>query len=608
MVLAIERHCAERAESLVGTVGKLAVAGGGAINVIPGAVEFTVDLRSGDDAKRKAAVASVEARMPGDRGASPRPARAGSRSSSCPRPRAIRGCRRYGRAASRRSASRRGTCPPARATMRWNSRRVAPIAMLFVRCGHGGISHNPLETMTAEDADLATRVFLHFLEHFDPDRHCVSGDDDESGCPDLHARLDAQVESDHANAVAFLREMVRVPTDTPPGDNARHAEHTAAMLEAMGYAVERYPVPERDVHAAGLTSLTNLIVRRRFGAGPVIALNTHGDVVPPGEGWTRSPYDGVVEDGRMYGRGVAVSKSDFATYVFALRALENVAKAAAVPLAGTIELHFTYDEEFGGELGPAWLLANGHTRPDLALGAGFSYAIVTAHNGCLQLEVSVHGRAAHAAMPETGVDALAAATRILDALYAQRAVYATRHSRVEGIATPTINVGRIDGGTNTNVVPAKVVLKLDRRMIPEEDPASVEAELRAVIERAAAQSPGIRDRDPPADAGPCARAEARPRTPGVAAPGARAACDRRSDPGHRDAALYRCATVRRGRRPDRAVRRRSAHDPRGEREACRRESRPGGPASRDEGGRFDASRPARVAARVVAMTGTRKSR
>jgi succinyl-diaminopimelate desuccinylase len=309
--------------------------------------------------------------------------------------------------------------------------------------------------------------------------------------PDVHARLDAQVDSDHADAVAFLREMVRVPTDTPPGDNAPHAQRTATLLEAMGYAVERHPVPERDVQAAGLVSLTNLIVRRRFGdGGPVIALNSHGDVVPPGEGWTRPPYEGVVEDGRMYGRGVAVSKSDFATYVFALRALERVASSA--PLAGTIELHFTYDEEFGGELGPAWLLANGHTRPDLAIGAGFAYAIVTAHNGCLQLEVSVHGRAAHAAMPETGVDALAAATKILDALYAQRAVYATRRSRVEGIDTPTINVGRIDGGTNTNVVPAKVVLKLDRRMIPEEDPAGVEAELREVIVGAVAQSAGIR--------------------------------------------------------------------------------------------------------------------
>jgi acetylornithine deacetylase/succinyl-diaminopimelate desuccinylase-like protein len=310
--------------------------------------------------------------------------------------------------------------------------------------------------------------------------------------PELIAAIDARVDADFADEVAFLREMVRVPTDTPPGDNAPHAERTAKLLEAMGHVVERHPVPKAEVDAAGLASVTNLIVRRRFGGGPVVALNAHGDVVPPGEGWTRPPHDGVVEGGRMYGRGVAVSKSDFATYVFALRALETAARERGARLAGTVELHFTYDEEFGGEIGPAWLLRHGLTRPDLAIGAGFSYAIVNAHNGCLQLEVTVHGQAAHAAMPETGVDALKAAHAILTAIYALAPAYAARRSNVAGIASPTINVGRIEGGTNTNVVPAKVVLKLDRRMIPEEDPATAEAELREVIERAAAAVPRAR--------------------------------------------------------------------------------------------------------------------
>ena len=52
----------------------------------------------------------------------------------------------------------------------------------------------------------------------------------------------------------------------------------------------------------GLESITNLIVRRRYGAGPTIALNAHGDVVPPGEGWTHGPYSGEIEDGKLYGR------------------------------------------------------------------------------------------------------------------------------------------------------------------------------------------------------------------------------------------------------------------------------------------------------------------
>jgi len=167
MVLAIERHCAGRAGTLVGTVGKLAVAGGGAINVIPGAVEFTVDLRSGDDAKRKEALAALEAEC-----------------------RAIAARRRVGigwepffelaaapcdtRLQAQWAAAIAAHGVPVRHlpsgaghdAMEFAG--LAPIAMLFVRCGAGGVSHSPRETLAVEDADLATRVFLHFLGRFDP--------------------------------------------------------------------------------------------------------------------------------------------------------------------------------------------------------------------------------------------------------------------------------------------------------------------------------------------------------------------------------------------------------------------------------------------------------
>lgn len=304
-----------------------------------------------------------------------------------------------------------------------------------------------------------------------------------------YAALDAWVDAHFDAEVRFLQALVRVPTDTPPGDNAPHAERTAELLAAFGYAAERHPVPESEVRACGMRSITNLIVRRRFGdGGPTIALNAHGDVVPPGEGWTHDPYGAEIVDGRLYGRAAAVSKSDFATYAFALRALEAVAQ----PARGAVELHFTYDEEFGGELGPGWLLRHGLTKPDFLLAAGFAYQVVTAHNGCLQLEVTLHGTASHAAYPDTGVDALQAATRLLNALYAHNEVLRTRRSTVAGITHPYLNVGRIEGGTNTNVVPGKVVLKLDRRMIPEEDAAAVEDEVRALIASSLAASPGIR--------------------------------------------------------------------------------------------------------------------
>jgi succinyl-diaminopimelate desuccinylase len=302
-----------------------------------------------------------------------------------------------------------------------------------------------------------------------------------------YERLDAWVDAHFEEELRFLRELIRVPTDTPPGDNAPHAERTAELLATFGFDAEKHPVPQSDVHAYGLQSLTNLIVRRRYGPGRTIALNAHGDVVPPGEGWTSDPYGGDIQDGKICGRAAAVSKSDFASFTFAVRAIESL----RVQLQGAVELHFTYDEEFGGELGPGWLLRNKLTKPDLVIAAGFSYQVVTAHNGCLQLEVTVHGQMAHAAIPESGVDALQAAVQILNALYAQNRRYKGIVSEVPGIRHPYLNVGRIEGGTNTNVVPGKVTFKLDRRMIPEEDPAEVEETVREVIADAATLCPGV---------------------------------------------------------------------------------------------------------------------
>ena len=304
-------------------------------------------------------------------------------------------------------------------------------------------------------------------------------------------KLDAWIDAHFDEQVTFLQALISIPTDTPPGNNAPHAELTAELLHAMGLDAEKHPVPQAEVRAAGLASITNLIVRRKYGndanAGITVLLNAHGDVVPPGEGWTKDPYGGQIDNGKIYGRAAAVSKCDFSTFAFAVRALEAVAK----PSKGSVELLFTYDEEFGGEVGPAWLLKHHIIKPDLMIAAGFSYQVITAHNGCLQMEVTVHGKMAHAAIPDSGVDALQAANKILTALYAQNALYKHITSGVEGITHPYLNIGQIEGGTNTNVIPGRVTFKLDRRMIPEENPSVVEATLRQIIAETAAQSPGV---------------------------------------------------------------------------------------------------------------------
>ncbi len=303
----------------------------------------------------------------------------------------------------------------------------------------------------------------------------------------LREAIVERVDARHAEQTALLAELVKVPSDNPPGDCAPHAEAAAGLLRRLGFDVETHPVPAAEARGNGMVSVTNLIVRQRFGAGPTVALNAHGDVVPPGEGWTADPYGAAIEAGWMYGRGAAVSKSDFATYAFALLAL----KESDARLDGSIELHLTYDEEVGGGIGPAWLLRQGVSKPDYAVCAGFSYAVVTAHNGCLHLEIQLRGKSAHAAEPASGHDALEAATAVLAALYAHRRGYAGIRSGVPGIGSPSLVVGLIRGGINTNVVPDLVTLRLDRRLIPEEDGACVERNLLEVVAGALAAFPAI---------------------------------------------------------------------------------------------------------------------
>lgn len=305
---------------------------------------------------------------------------------------------------------------------------------------------------------------------------------------DARGRIRDFLAGERAAQTRFLAELVKRPSDNPPGDCAPHAEAAAALLEALGFAVERHPVPDALARASGMVSCTNLIVRERFGAdGPTIACNAHGDVVPPGSGWTTDPYGAEIRDGRMFGRGVAVSKSDFATYAWALLA----AKRCGARLRGAIELHFTYDEEVGGEIGPKWLLEQGLTKPDFAVCAGFSYGVTTAHNGCLHLEVEVTGKSGHAALPEKGDDALEAAAIILNDLYSYRKALTALESQIPGIGHPTLVVGLIKGGINTNVVPDKVVFRLDRRIIPDETPGAAERFITALIRESARKMPGI---------------------------------------------------------------------------------------------------------------------
>lgn len=305
---------------------------------------------------------------------------------------------------------------------------------------------------------------------------------------EAHASLHRFVDEHRVPSLELLAELIKVPSDNPPGDCRPHAVRAAQLFRSLGFEVEEHPVPEDLARSVGMISATNLVIRHRFGPGPTIALNAHGDVVAPGGGWTFDPYGAEVKDGWIYGRAATASKSDFATYGYALLALRSLSER----LGGTVEIHLTYDEEAGGEIGPKRLLLQGITRPDFAICAGFTYLVVTAHNGCLHLEVEIKGKSSHAARPELGHDAMEAANHVLTALFAERRRLAGIRSTVEGIGHPTLVVGLINGGINTNVLPDQVTMRIDRRILPQEDGKQVTSDLVQLVRDSVKSLPGIR--------------------------------------------------------------------------------------------------------------------
>jgi acetylornithine deacetylase/succinyl-diaminopimelate desuccinylase-like protein len=305
---------------------------------------------------------------------------------------------------------------------------------------------------------------------------------------ELKSAIVSAVEARAPERDAFLARLVQTPSSNPPGDCTPIADVAAGLLEELGLEVERHPVPDHLVRRFGMISCTNLVVRQRFGEGPVIALNAHGDVVPPGEGWTHPPFGAEIADGFMYGRGVAVSKSDLATYTFALLALlptRNSCKAPSSCISPSTR-------RSGVILGRSGCLSRKIVKPEsLHFRRPRLFRRNRPTTAVCTLAVTVHGKSAHAAAPETGHDALEATTAILQALYAERSGYPDRVSEHPGIGHPNLTVGLISGGINTNVVPDKVTIRLDRRIIPEENPAEAESRLRQVIASAAAPFPGI---------------------------------------------------------------------------------------------------------------------
>lgn len=202
----------------------------------------------------------------------------------------------------------------------------------------------------------------------------------------------------------------------------------------------------------------------------------HLDVVPAGEGWDADPFALRVDRGKAIGRGVLDNKGPLAAMLMAARFLRENAT-----LKGTFVLVAAADEECGSALGLEWLLSRGNTAPSMAIIpdiGGHMKVIDVAEKGVMFVEATAQGRQAHGSRPELGVNAIWIMADFLQRLR-ERPVPPGSHP----LLTPsTCNLGRVEGGTAPNMVPARCTACLDIRYLPGQDPERILGHLEMLAE------------------------------------------------------------------------------------------------------------------------------
>jgi succinyl-diaminopimelate desuccinylase len=304
--------------------------------------------------------------------------------------------------------------------------------------------------------------------------------------------------------VDFTCDLVRVPTVNPPGEAYEPcARLLGERLRGFGFDVTYLEATDRPEHTRQHPRVN--VVGRRSGtrARPVIHLNGHTDVVPPGLGWTVDPFGGVVRGRRIYGRGSSDMKAGLAAAVYATEALRR----SGVDLPATLEVSGTVDEESGGLAGMGWLAARRDVHVDrtdyVIIPEPFgSERIAIGHRGVYWFEVETKGQTAHGSMPFLGHSAIAQMGVILEAVRTELApALQRRWSEMPVVPRearrPTINVNALHGGQRQDVIQTPCVADtcwaiFDRRFLVEESFEDVRREIIDLLARAASRVPGVR--------------------------------------------------------------------------------------------------------------------
>jgi len=267
----------------------------------------------------------------------------------------------------------------------------------------------------------------------------------------------------------WLRLLVAHDTSVPPGDTGPLCRDLAPRLAALGYRVSLHEA------SPGLVSLVAVL----GAGGPQLAFNAHADTVGVDDlaAWHSNPFELAQTDDRLAGLGAVNCKGSLAAQ---LVVAEDVARRGG-PVRGSLSFSVVADEEQLGSSGTGLLRRDGIVRPDyLVVGAPTGNGISSAERGVMWVAIETTGIAAHAGVPETGDSAILRMLRILNRLQTELAPRLAVRTSPQGQAT--MNIGRIRGGENTNVVPAFCRVEIDRRLTPSENVAEAVEEIRACLE------------------------------------------------------------------------------------------------------------------------------
>jgi acetylornithine deacetylase/succinyl-diaminopimelate desuccinylase family protein len=284
--------------------------------------------------------------------------------------------------------------------------------------------------------------------------------------------------SDEDEIVAHLAAMVSMPTAYPPGDTEMAAAYVLQQLTTMGYATATHTFRPK---------LDNVVARMGSGK-PSLVFNAHLDTVGAGDLtlWSRPPLQASVENGFVFGLGAANCKGSAAVQLW----LAGEIARRGGPAKGEVVFTFVADEESLDGNGMRALRERGIVQPDyLLLGAPTDNAIVHTERGVLWIEITALGTQAHAGQPEDGDNAILRMMRVLG--HVDREMKLRLSGRADSQLRSTINIGLIRGGENTNVVPGRCTVQIDRRLLPSETVEEAWGELLAVISSAGEPSDRI---------------------------------------------------------------------------------------------------------------------